>query len=242
MKRMKIALVAMLAIFMGTTFTSCLDSDDSPNTYTDIVYIDSSFEFTGQASSDAGYTLEIQNPSSMKATDGTFPKRAMIGWQEIEGADYTAGQKSYKAYFSQYYIIYDIGQTSMSEGTSVTPINKIESNVIGIGVSGNYMNIAFNITYDENTKPEYDFTFYPYDVKSGVLYCKIVHTKTVDTEKAKTGSLYMSFPLPYKSVLESQFEGIEFTGEDKKTIKIVVTADGPNETLLESSQFVALLR
>lgn len=244
MKQMKIALVAMLAIFMGTTFTSCLDSDNSPNTYTDIVNFDSSFEFTGKVSSDAGHTLEIQNPSNMKGTDGYYPERAMIGWQEVEGADYTAGQKSYKAYFTQYYVIYEKGQTWMSDVSSVTPINKIESNVIGIGASGGYMNIAFNITYEEdNITPKSDLIFHPYEVKNGVLYCKIVQTKAVDTSKAKTGSLYMSFPLPSRSQLQSSslLDKLELTGEDKNIYKLVITADGPNEILLESAQFAAIL-
>ena len=244
MKRMKIALVAMFAIFMGTTFTSCLDSDDSPNSYMEIVTIDDyTIEFTKKVKSDAGYTLEIQNPTSMQLTDKSYPRRALIGWQEIEGADYTPGQSNYNAYFSGYYIIYSIGNTTMFDVTSVTPINRIEANATGIGVSGNYLNLIFNITYDDNTDPEDDFELYFKEVKNGMLYCKLVHTEAVETSKAKTGSHSMSFPLPSKGQLQSysQFADLEFTGDDKKTIKLVVTADGPNDTEIESVQFTATL-
>jgi len=230
MKRMKIALMAMFAIFMGTTFTSCLDSDDSPATFQEIGNIE---EFYGTLSSDYGYSFTIQNFTDMKLTDGSYPKRAIIYYNEVEGEDYKTEKTSYKAYFAGYRQLLYTGAITYTEPESETPIYSL-GEAFG---SGNYLNIGFTITYDkESTDPVTDIVLYPYEVKSGVLYCKIVQIESVGTSTTTSG-LYMSFLMPYKTQLQSQpqFEGLTFSGDDNNIIELVVVAENStgNEISLE---------
>jgi hypothetical protein len=233
MKQMKIAVIAMLAVLMGTTFTSCLNSDNGTAEYTDIVTID----YLGHVISDYGYRLEVQNPSAMQSTDKTYPDRAMIAYNRVDGEDYSEGKSSYKVYFTGYYAVMYIGETSTEEVESVTKINALGADS---WASGNYLNIGVNISYDKSIEPGSDLKLYPYEVKNGVLHCKLVHT--VKVEGTNTSSLYMSFPLPSKTNLSSQFEGLNFTGDGKNIIDIVVVAEGTNGDELKSNTIKAILQ
>jgi hypothetical protein len=233
MKQMKIAVIAMLAVLMGTTFTSCLNSDNGPAEYTDIVTID----YLGRVRSDYGYILDVQNPSAMQLTDKSYPDRAMIVYNRIDGEDYSEGKSNYKVYFTGYYAVMYLGEVATNEVESATKINALG---FDNWASGNYLNISLIINYDENTKPESDLKLYPYEVRNGVLYCKLVHTAKV--EGTKTSSLYMSFFLPSKTYLQSpQFEGLNFTGDDKNIIDIVVLAEGTDGEELKLTIFNATL-
>lgn len=222
MKQMKVLMVAMMAI-LGITFTSCLDSDSTPAQYAAIGEIN---HLTQSMRTDDGVTLYLQNFSALKYND-EYPKRALVYYQYIDGKDYTAGKTSYEVYFTGYYSVFNEGDFSMVEVESKTPIYAFGGEYPYIFNSGNYLNFEVAITYDENTNPEEDLMLYPYDVKNGVLYCKLVH-KAELSGTTKNALVYMSFLLPEKSKITSEFDGLTFTGDDNNVIEVVVTAEGSN--------------
>lgn len=229
MKRMKMALIAVMAIVMGTTFTSCLNSDSSPATASDIGNINS---LGGYVTSDNGYRLDIQNFTDMKLTDGSYPTRAIFYYQQIEGEDYTTEKNSYKVHFTGYYTILPIGEMPMTEVEKKTLINALGTET---WASGYYINVVFNINYDDKTDPKKDFVLCVDKKKteeknSGVLYCKLVHKTPVDTG-AKTSNLYMSFRLPEKSDLLDELPDLTLSGDNKNIIEIIITAEGANGEL-----------
>ncbi len=217
MKQIKFALIAAFAILIGSTFTSCLGSDDGENEYSDNVTIYPIYE---AVISDAGLRYEVQNFTAMQYTDGTYPSRASIVYKHIDGEDYTSGKASYKVSFVGYRAIFYVGSMLYNDTPSLTPINSLSEAWGG----GNYLNIAFNMTYNNSTAPDTDFTLYPYKVENGVLYCKLIHTVAVNS--TTTGLVYMSFYLPTKSNLQAEFSDLTFTGDNSNIIEVVVTAEG----------------
>lgn len=240
MKRMKIALMAVVAIVMGTTFTSCLDSDNGPSTYpaTGIVS-----DYLGKAVMTLadGVQLVISNPEQMKfsftgSETSFYPVVATIAYQEIEGQDYTEGKTSYNVSFAGYYNDYSYffgGNSMVSEEDteSLTPL----SSLVSAGEMSGYICVIFGYYHKDLSFA--DFSMYPYKWENNKLYFKLVHNKTVDTSSNKTSGMNMCFRLPGKSQLQSEFPDIVFSGEDQNTVDAMIVADGPNdkELSLESS-------
>lgn len=241
MKRMKIMMIAMMAIVMGVSFTSCLDSDSGPEAFPEMVNI---VDFMGipTVTSDAGYQLDVQNISNMKANDGSYPKRAMVWFEKVEGEIYDSGKSSYKVVFRSYSYVLNIGNVSYDqEIESVTPINSFiyydgqQQTQIVFG-SGKYLNFCMNVTIDDDTNFENDFVLNPSKVENGVLYCNVLHTKEVSDKDNESGYLYMSYILPSKGVLQERFPDLTFTGEDNNIIEVVLVAEGKNEQEIKTEK------
>lgn len=240
MKRMKIALMAVVAIVMGTTFTSCLDSDNGPSNYPATGIIG---EYAGRVSMTLGdgVQLVISNPEQMKfsftgSENSFYPVVATIAYQEIEGQDYTEGKTSYNVAFAGYYNDYSYffgGNYMVSEerAESLTPLSSLVSG----GEMSGYICVIFGYYHKDLTFN--DFSMYPYKWDNNKLYFKLVHNKAVDTSSTKTSGMNMCFRLPGKADLRSEFPDIVFSGEDQDTVDVMIVADGADdkELSLESS-------
>lgn len=243
---MKIALMAVLAVVMGTTFTSCLDSDNGPDTFPEVVNI---VDFMGipTVTSDAGYELDVQNISKMKLNDGTYPSRAMVSFERVEGEIYDSGKSSYKAIFDGYYYLLNVGQViNEVEVESLSPINSFiisgqqQQQQVVYG-SGKYLNFYVEFTADDNTKLESDIILQYAKVEDGVLYCNVIHKEEVGEKDKKNVYAYMSYLLPLKSELKQKFPDLTFTGEDNNIIEIVLVAEGKNEQELKTEKVKVLI-
>lgn len=241
MKRMKITLIAVMAIIMGITFTSCLNSDNSPGTSfaTGMVYSGISTYFV----TDNGIRLNFNNPSDLELVNSDkttyYPKRAVIMYKEIEGEDYSPGKTNYNVSFAGYYIVFFVHDhmSSKDDVESLTPIYSIQESFEG----SNYLNIAFQYYYNSDTR-ENDFSMYPYKWENNKLYFRLVHTKKVENGNLSTYNVYMSYNLPTKEELKTQFNDIQFTGTTNDTISIVVTAEGLSQQELSAREFKGKIR
>ncbi|NDV58407.1 hypothetical protein [Bacteroides sp. 519] len=108
MKAMRFLMMAVLTVFMGTTLTSCLDSDGG--NYPDgpfAVTIAESYLGGLSVKADNGYTFNVSNPGAMelKYTDGTAltPTRAIIYVYLAEGEEWTKDKTTYNVSFAQDY-------------------------------------------------------------------------------------------------------------------------------------------
>ena len=104
MKHMKIALAAMLAVVMGTTFTSCLNSDRDDVNYA-YVTINTSMGIITSLTTDDGYELVPQNASQM-IYNGSIPKRAYIAFKLLEGEKLSSNSSARVSFVDYYDILY----------------------------------------------------------------------------------------------------------------------------------------
>lgn len=246
MKQMKIVLMAIIAIVMGTTFTSCLDSDDSPQVYIASGVVSDMYGTVMINSGDVRFVVNNSDDMTFSFSDSKetfYPTVATIGYNQIEGKDYTEGKSSYDVYFVGYYNAYFGGNPmSLNESESLTPIYGIIANSNGgnsVGAAFNYLLVEF--TYHHGKEFEFsDFNMYPYKWENNKLYVKFVHSAEVDHSSTdNVSSLALCFQFPSKAVLENKFPEIAFTGEDSNEITVVLTADGPNDREIETSSFKA---
>ena len=234
MKRMKIALMALMAVFMGTTFTSCLDSDNGPAAYPLSGLVDTGYLGSGVViTASNGVNFTVTNPEAMEfsftgSTDTFYPRIASIAYNQVEGEDYTEGKTSYKVYYAGYYDYFFGGYPMKWDGDaeSLTPINSL---VYGGDAFGHIL-VAF--TYYHKDLSFEDFSLFPYKWENNKLYLKLVHNKEVDTTSNKTSGMYLCFQSPPKASLQDQFPDIVFSGEDQDTVEVMIEADGEKDTKL----------
>lgn len=245
MKQVKITLVAILAILMGTTFTSCLNSDDGPRTYP-VSGVVSEYMLGVRLTAGDGVTYNVSNSEQMKfsfpgSEVSFYPRIATFAYQQIEGEDYTEGKTSYEIYFAGYYNNYSyfFGGDYMAPGAveSLTPLSALAS----AGEMYGYICVIFGY-YHKDFAFE-DFSMYPYKWENNTLYFKLVHNKEVDTSANQALGMNLCFRLPERSDLQSEFPDIVFSGEDQDTVDVMIVADGANNTELSlESSFKAKIR
>ena len=199
MKQMKLALMALVAVFMGMTFTSCLDSDNDPTEYA-YVTINNYLGYVTSMTTDNGLTLIPQNPQAMTEATGGIPFRAHVSYELAEGEKYQNNVTEYKVYFKQY--IETFFDASMSE----EPVNSL-SPIMGLGriwcsVSG-YLNIESAFYTDKNISDR-DFGLFVKEVKDNTIHFKMVLNKEIEKSSAYSAKV-VSFLLEDQDWFESTY-------------------------------------
>ncbi|NDV66754.1 NigD-like C-terminal domain-containing protein [Bacteroides sp. 224] len=238
MKQIKF-LVLAFTILLGTTFTSCLDSDDSPATYYAFATVNNNMLGYITLTTDDGLTLTPANPTDMKYSNGDYPDRVYIAYNLVEGQEMQQGITKYDIKFLGYMNEVAAPDYSSEPVESKTYIYQLAEEG---WAANNYLNIAVSIKYGEDTNTKTDFALYPDKVEDNVLYFRLVHKEEVAKANG-TYSYYMSFFLPTKSSLQSKFEELEFSGDNNDEIQVVITAEEGEDTIIKTNPFkIRLLR
>lgn len=243
MKHFKFLAIA-LTILMGTTFTSCLDSDSGPMEWMTTVTINNDGIFGVSVKGDDGITYYVQNPTAMQLKDGDglgyYPERAVIVYTLSDGEVATDEKTSYKVDFSRYYLIFHVNDLSYDDTQeSKTPIIELSTpSWQGEWAGGYYLNLAFRALVDDEDSKQEDYVLFVDEVDGDNLYLKLVQTREVTNNYSDGYVLYYSFRIPNKYDLESEF-GLDLSNDSK--INVVVRADGKSGTQLKTEKIVVQL-
>ncbi|NDW11508.1 hypothetical protein D0T50_01220 [Bacteroides sp. 214] len=224
MKNLKTWAFAMMILFVGTTLTSCLNSDDSApqGIARGMLSAGGLYLYT-----DDGFTLNIQNPTAMKLTDGTYPDRVVIVFSMMDGEDFESGKTKYNVNFDYYSSIMGMCEFSEEPVEQNTPIVALKGLTSGQG----YLDVWARYYYDKESALS-DFTLYADRVEDGTLVFKFVQSGKVVNKYEETDTAF-SFDLPYRNYIETEFPDVKFFGTTNDSISVKVVA---NDTGAELSQ------
>ncbi|NDV83519.1 hypothetical protein [Bacteroides sp. 51] len=204
MKQMKIALMALVAVFMGTTFTSCLDSD-SDNTLQAFVTINSGGGlYVSSLKTEDGLTFIPQNPQQMVKSDGSIPERAFISYELFEGESFKEGVTEYKIVFKSYDMEFQELSASYEPKESVTPLLGIYD--YPLWAANGYLNVCFAHYYDKDVSTS-DFSLFIDRVENNIVYFKIACTTNIEKGNTYTNQA-ISYYLPTESTVKEQYPNL----------------------------------
>lgn len=247
MKRMKIALIAILAVVMGTTFTSCLNSDS-----------ESSWDFGDTASGFAsmygeyfvcdtyGYTIYPTNAAAVFPKG--LPERAIVYFKLKEGEVLTEGKTSYEAAIVDAFEItvkeFCDRKDTLSIDTEDTEYGKgspIFSQIAQPIPFKNYLNVAFVAAVSEQKFSWDYFNMYPEKADGNTLYVTLHQDEVTENEAYTLMSLpIMNFIIPEADKLEAmlgteEYDKLTFFGSGNDSINIVISAkSGSNDNTVSS--------
>lgn len=241
MKQIKIALTAILAIIMGTTFTSCLDSDSGPETFSDFVTVNMSLGIpTSLKGDEKSYTYTPSSFEYLKYSDGSYTKRALIYFQLADGEVITEGKTSYNIVITGVY--QDLIGSEFCEEDTLThkpgvPFVSLENYW---GANG-YLTVQFGANYNSSSTHLGLFNMYV-DVEKtegSTLYVRLNHNEDLSNYSGST-YIYRSFLIPSKSEIEALKEdnpefNLDYMTNDTVNVKIVALKSAGEE--LESKSF-----
>lgn len=240
MKKMKLA-----AIFAGLvsvfTFSSCLNDGDSGSNYDlyEIVTVEEGSIFFGGTvlKGDAwGYTYTPVASSvlaGLKASDGSYYKRAQVGIKLMEGEAITEGKKSYKVSEVGVLAILNYKDFNVQSDTLRTDyaLVSLEDSNNKIWAINGYVNVPFTFKTKEQLSMN-DFHLYAVEAKEDTLVTKLQQTKGAD-DAYQTGSALISFHMPFNDM---KFRDIfDQVVPKSDTIVVKVTAKGENDKELVST-------
>lgn len=239
MKKMKLA-----AIFAGLvsvfTFSSCLNDGDSGSNYDlyEIVTVEKDSIFGGTVlKGDAwGYTYTPVASSvlaGLKASDGSYYKRAQVGIKLMEGEAITEGKKSYKVSEVGVLAILNYKDFNVQSDTLRTDyaLVSLEDSNNKIWAINGYVNVPFTFKTKEQLSMN-DFHLYAVEAKEDTLVTKLQQTKGAD-DAYQTGSALISFHMPFNDM---KFRDIfDQVVPKSDTIVVKVTAKGENDKELVST-------
>lgn len=244
---MKFMMAAVVAVFMGTTLTSCLDSDGG--TYSDgfgWYEVSEGGIFGGVILRDDNrdITLVPQNPSKLLYSSGTeYPKHIYAAFSFPEGdPGFVDGKTSYDVIIDNWS---DVFVKNLCNPDTLTHTNSaIRSFEEGYTwASHSYLTLEFTAPRLTNTSLEH-FDAYPVSAEGNVLYMKFNQNQEVKSGTELSAKGMVSFKLPHKMEIISKFPELEFFGSSNDSVYVVVTADtyGNEDTKLESKKLKVRLR
>ncbi|MDR0658714.1 MAG: hypothetical protein LBG18_07275 [Mediterranea sp.] len=221
MKHMKIALAAMLAVVMGTTFTSCLNSDRDDVNYA-YVTINTSMGIITSLTTDDGYELVPQNASQM-TLDGSIPKRAYIAFKLLEGEKLSSNSSARVSFVDYYDILYvrDMSDGLVETATRLLAISQ------DIWSANGYLNVAaayYSYTVDS---PD-DFSLYIDRIEDNTIYFKLAFTKEVE-ETSTYSAKSLSYILPSEEEIKESYPAA-LIPDSNGYYNAVLIADGVNSS------------
>ena len=241
MKKMKLA-----AIFAGLvsvfTFSSCLNDGDGGTSYDlyEIVTVEEGGMFGGAVlKGDAwGYTYTPAATSvlaGLKASDGSYYKRAQVGIKLMEGEVITEGQKSYKVAEVGVMAILNYKDFNVQADTLENDyaLVSLEDSNNKIWAVNGYVNVPFTFKTKEQLSMN-DFHLYAVAAKEDTLVTRLQQTKGAD-DAYQTGSALISFHMPFNDGdFYEKFYQAE-SGSKNDTIVVKITAKGENDKELVST-------
>lgn len=217
MKAMRFMMMAVIAAFMGTTLTSCLDSDSGEQSDYDLVTISSSMGVSF-VKSDAGITYNVLNYSSLEikfdSGETLVPRRAVISFDLADGEVYQEGKTTYDIVFKGYYWY--------SEIVSSVDLESVESEtelVVTNLTSGNgYLDVTFQTPALKDFNLS-DYKVFVDKVEGNTIYINMVNP--LDIEKPDgTLSAMVSYMLPSKFAIENKFPELETFGANNDSVYV----------------------
>ena len=238
MKRIKIMMMIAVAIFMGTTFTSCLNGDNERVEY-DWVVIEEAGMYGLYVTTDAGVSLNIANSSAMELSlggDRFYPKRAAIYYTLADGEEKTKGKTELNVVFKTYALIPNVGEFAPMKVESKTPFHRL----VEIGCGSNYVDVILEHYYSNDTKVDH-FSMFADRAEGSTLYLKVVDTQELESLH-EFGESMFSFPMPSKQMLQLQFPELTMLGSTGDSINVKIIAEGGNSEVLEKGPMKIKLR
>jgi hypothetical protein len=214
---MKIALMAMLAVWMGTMFTSCLNSDGGDSWDTTAIVTVKDYMGVPTLLTDDGYTFIPSNPSLLQYSDGTYAKRCEIAFSWNEGVVFDNDRdKTYKITIVQTGYVYPVreyyNQVDIIENDfSINEVTQFW------GANGEYLTVSWKFYYT-NTNEAIGFELYPESVEDDVLVMRL--RQSLGTSGTNTSAYFMSFTLPTLSYINDKLETELKSTNDSIQVKI----------------------
>lgn len=152
MKNMKFMMVALFAILLGISVTSCNSSEPSKTIYEGVVTVESSLGIPTSLKDDfTGYTLIPTNMEALKYPTATgYPTRAWIYYELADGEAITQGKTSYSITIT--YVVQDIVGKGFCDPSELeyNPGSPFTSIGNAWGANG-YLTTAFKTGYNQST-------------------------------------------------------------------------------------------
>lgn len=232
--------MAVMAIVMGTTFTSCLNSD-SESSWDGYAYgtVDLSYLLV-----DGGLKFYPTNMSTLKDSNGELPERVFFSYKLVEGQEITEGKTNYDISIVSFAslpvrrltadpdTIGNVSGVPVGEGQG---ISQFTSN--SVWAYNGYFNLGFVTSYDSKTSFDH-FDLFPNDVIDGVLYMRLHQNQKIVSTSGNI-ELLMSFKpftkMELSDQLEDKYADLNFFGTASDSVKVVVVADNGSGSTIKTS-------
>ncbi|MCD7898608.1 MAG: hypothetical protein LUH22_01650 [Bacteroides sp.] len=236
MKQIKFLMVVALAIFMGTTMTSCLDSNDGdyPDIQSFVTVDKSSMWETISLLTDDGYTLLPTNPSFLEISSGVYPDRAFVYAKYANDEQFTEGKTTYNVTLTNGYSIptkeFCTQPDTIVNATDLTSLNKY------FWAANGYLNLEIGFTYDSNKYQAFDI--YPTEVDGDELTLKVVHSYGSSNNSYGTSTTIYSFEMPYEFEFNNLLNELELgpLTPVQDSIYVTVIGDGSYDSTLSTNK------
>lgn len=238
MKQIKFLMAIAFAVLMGTTVTSCLDSDGGD--YADLRGIVTVYESMGMVAlvfdDLPGYSFYPTNPDAIKYTNGYYMERGFVSLDLVDDETITENKKSYNVYIRSNDYLYDIPVrefcTRPDTIAATKTISSLDKN--GWGANG-YLNVLLSVSYKEYQTQVFDI--YPVKAEDDKLTLKLEHSYGGKDANLQ-GSTYHSFRVPSLYELENLLSQLELgtITPVNDSIYVKVQAEGNYETF-ETKEF-----
>lgn len=242
MKNIKFMMIALFAILLGISVTSCNSSEPSEPVYEGVVTIEGNMGIPTSLKDDlTGYTLIPTNMDALKYSSTTgYATRAWIYYKLAGGEVITQGKTRYNITIVT--VLQDLVGKQFCDPNELehrpgAPFSSI-SNAWG---ANGYLTAAFTTGYNQNTLSLDLFDMY-IDVDKttgGTLYVRLNQDEIISNPSGTVSMLY-SFKIPTKSEIESLKEehpdfNVTYLAND--SVNVVVLANQASSPDLESRVF-----
>lgn len=226
MKQIKL-LMAALALIMGVSFTSCLDSGDSGDVW-DLGGYMTVQQYMGSVTllMDNGVIIYPTNSSDLilDTKNGTYPERVVAYCKLLEGDEFSENKKSYQAQVISWSQVPVKAFCTLPDTINAEKVIPLQS-VYGGWAANGYINASFVFNY---TGAAFDFELYPEAAENDKLTLRLKQT----AGSAGSGQLVeyvYSFRQPSLSALQEQLEEMGLSQLTPVNDSISVTIIGTGE-------------
>ncbi|GEM_PF-3425505 len=245
---MRILMLAVLTVFMGFSFTSCLDSGESipqPDVV-DYVTITGGFMGVGlNVKTDNGLTLNVKNPGAMEITltggDKFTPTRALACFYFAEGEVYEKDKTEYDVLFASDYVyqVVSPGYFYVSQEYSdfmTTPLDtktKVQVDLMAFG--GSYLDTYIRgLVYEDEFKLS-DFKLCITGVENETIKAKVMNLTEIpsDENKAKYLTAGVSFRAPSVRQMEHEYPELKPFGSSNDSVYLLLDNENLDSRQLE---------
>ena len=250
MKRIHFAslIILLVAVF---TFSSCLDSDSESNwDYAGYMTVDNLMGTYILKPDFSSYTFIPSNPDKLQFVDkennptGEYLKRGFIVIKFAEEEVFPQEGKER----------YNVNIVSVERALNVKEMKKPElveeSNPLyqlggknQFWADNGYVNVSFYPTYEQGKADELDINDFDLFLDkvsddNKTLFLRFNHSIAKVEKPINHPYLELtSFKLPSRGQIQNEFPDLEFFGSKNDSVRVKVTALGPNERELESPEF-----
>lgn len=206
---MKLFVTAM-AVLLGTTFTSCLNSNNE-SSWDGMAYATLQEGTFGGVTllGDDGITYTPNNPTALQYTNGDFPDRVMFYYKFVEGEFFSKEKTKYNISVVTASVIPVRDFTTRPDTIQNDyKMKKLES--VWMGAQG-YLNTVFSFYY--KTDAIIGFEMHPVKAGNDTLYVKLQHTIGGGEDTYNSGNILISFKMPNQYEIKSKYPELTTTND-----------------------------